>query len=154
MKSGLKILAIALALALVFTGCQTTSQGSKTYSRGQAQQAITMYSGTVLRVSEVQIQGETTGGGAVVGGVAGGVVGSTIGSGRGSTLAATAGALAGSAVGSAAERSRKTRPALELEIELDDGRLMVVVQEKDDEFAVGDRIRLLQNPDGTVRVRQ
>ena len=113
-----------------------------------------MYYGTVLKVAEVQIQAEETGAGAVVGGVAGGVVGSTIGSGRGSILAATAGALAGAAAGSAAERARATRPALEIEIELDDGRIMVVVQEKDDEFAVGDRIRLLQSPDGNFRVRQ
>jgi len=39
-------------------------------------------------------------------------------------------------------------------VELDDGRLMVIVQEKDDEFAVGDRIRLLQSPDGKMRIRQ
>ena len=154
MKKGFKIAAIVLSLALVMIGCQTTSQGSKTYTRGQAQQALTVYSGTVLKVAEVQIQSETTGGGAVVGGVAGGVIGSTIGSGRGSTLAATAGALAGAAAGSAAERSRATRPALEIEVELDDGRLMVIVQEKDDEFAVGDRVRLLQSPDGKMRIRQ
>jgi len=154
MKSTLKILVIVLSLTLVMFGCQTTGQGGRTYTRGQAQQALTVYYGTVLKVAEVQIQGETTGGGAVVGGVAGGVIGSTIGSGRGSTLAATAGALAGAAAGSAAERSRKTRPALEIEVELDDGRLMVIVQEKDDEFAVGDRVRLLQSPDGTMRVRQ
>jgi hypothetical protein len=28
------------------------------------------------------------------------------------------------------------------------------VQEKDDEFAVGDRIRLVTTPDGTYRIRQ
>ena len=154
MKPRLNIAAIVISLTLIMIGCQTSSQGSKTYTRQQAQQALTVYYGTVLKVAEVQIQAEQTGGGAVVGGVAGGVVGSTIGSGRGSTLAATVGALAGAAVGSAAERSRATRPALELEIELDDGRLMVVVQEKDDEFAVGDRVRLLQSSDGAMRVRQ
>jgi outer membrane lipoprotein SlyB len=31
---------------------------------------------------------------------------------------------------------------------------MVVVQEKDDEFAVGDRIRVVESPDGTMRIRQ
>jgi len=154
MKSGFKIAAIVLSLTLVVIGCQTTSQGSKTYTRGQAQTALTVYYGTVLKVAEVQIQAETTGVGAVGGGVVGGIVGSTIGSGRGSTLAATAGALAGAAAGSAAEKARATRPALEIEVELDDGRLMVVVQEKDDEFAVGDRVRLLQSPDGKMRIRQ
>jgi outer membrane lipoprotein SlyB len=154
MKSGLKLLILILSLTLIVVGCQTTSQGSKTYTRQQAQRALTVYSGTVLKVAEVQIQAETTGGGAVVGGVAGGVVGSTIGSGRGSRLAATAGALAGAAAGSAAEKAKATKPALEIEVELDDGRLMVIVQEKDDEFKVGDRVRLIESTDGTMRVRQ
>jgi outer membrane lipoprotein SlyB len=135
-------------------GCQSTSQGGKTYTRGQAQTALSVYHGTVLKVSEVQIQAEITGGGAVVGGIVGAIVGSTIGSGRGSTLAGTAGALGGAAAGSAVEKSKATKPALEIEVELDDGRLMVVVQEKDDEFAVGDRIRMLQSPDGKMRIRQ
>ena len=73
MKSGLNILAIVLSLTLLVIGCQTTSQGSKTYTRQQAQQALTVYYGTVLKVAEVQIQAEETGAGAVVGGVAGGV---------------------------------------------------------------------------------
>lgn len=154
MKSGSNIAAIVLSLTLLMIGCQTTGQGGKTYTRQQAQQALTVYYGTVLKVAEVQIQAEQTGGGALVGGVTGGVVGSTIGSGRGRKLATTAGALAGARVGSAAEQAQAIRPALEIEIELDDGRLMVVVQEKDDEFAVGDRVRLLQSPDGSMRVRQ
>ena len=154
MKSGLKLITLILSLTLVMIGCQTTSQGSKTYTRQQAQRALTVYSGTVLKVAEVQIQGDQTGAGSVIGGVAGGIVGSTIGSGRGSRLATTAGALGGAAAGSAAEKARATRPALEIEVELDDGRLMVIVQEKDDEFAVGDRVRLIQSPDGTMRVRQ
>ena len=154
MKSRLKIMSIVLSLSWVMVGCSTSNQGSRTYTPGQAQRALTVYYGTVLKVSEVQIQDKQTGVGAVAGAVVGGVVGSTIGSGRGRTLATTSGTLAGAAAGSAAEKARATKPALELEIELDDGRLMVVVQEKDDEFFVGDRIRLLQSSDGTMRVRQ
>lgn len=154
MKTGFRIVMVVFFLTSIIVGCQTTSQGSKTYTRGQAQTALAVYYGTVLKVAEVQIQAETAGVGAVGGAVVGGIVGSTIGSGRGSTLAATAGALAGAAAGSAAEKARATRPALEIEVKLDDGRLMVVVQEKDDEFAVGDRVRLLQSPDGKMRIRQ
>jgi outer membrane lipoprotein SlyB len=150
----LKIVLTMFFIASVTMSCQTTSQGSKTYTRGQAQTALTVYYGTVLRVAEVQIQAETTGVGAVAGGVVGGIVGSTIGSGRGRRLATTGGALGGAAAGSAAEKARATRSALEIEVELDDGRLMVIVQEKDDEFAVGDRVRLLQSPDGKMRIRQ
>ena len=134
-------------------GC-ATSQGSKTYTRSAAQTAQSVYYGTVLRVEEVTIQAESSGAGTLIGGVAGGVIGSTIGSGRGRTLATLGGAAAGAAVGSAAEKKAKTKPGLEIEVELDDGRLMVVVQEIDDEYAVGDRVRVIQTSDGTTRIRQ
>ena len=79
MKKNLMFFTVATFLVFVVAGCQTTSQGSKTYTRQQAQQALTAYYGTVLKVSEVQIQGEQTGVGAVGGAVVGGIIGSTIG---------------------------------------------------------------------------
>ncbi len=145
-------LTIMAAVLLIF-GCYT-GQGSKTYTRGQAQQSLTVYYATVLKVSEVQIEGQESGLGAVAGAVVGNTVGSTIGKGRGKTLAKTGGTLAGAAAGSAAEKARATKAGLEIEIEMDDGRIMVIVQEKDDEFAVGDRVRVLESKDGTLRVRQ
>ena len=148
----LRAILIAIAAALLAAGCQT-SQGSKTYTRGQAQTPMRIYYGTVLRVSDATIESKPTGVGAGTGGVAGGVVGSTIGKGSGRVLATTAGALAGAAAGAAAEKAMGTKPALEIEVELDDGRLMVIVQEKDDVFNVGDRVRLIQSG-GTMRVRQ
>lgn len=153
MRKVIIFLAMAASLGLTAWGCQT-NQGSKTYSPGQAQTALTVYYGTVLRVADVQIQAQQTGAGAVGGAVVGGILGSTIGSGRGRRIATTAGALGGAAAGSAAEGARATKAALEIEVEMDDGRILVIVQEKDDEFAVGDRIRLIQSPDGTQRIRQ
>ena len=153
MRKPIIIFMIVAGVAFVMWGCQT-SQGSRTYSRGQAQQPLTVYYGTVLQVAEVTIQGEQTGGGAIAGAVVGGIVGSTIGSGRGRRLATTAGALGGAAAGSAAEGAAALKPALEIEVEMDDGRVLVVVQEKDDEFAVGDRVRLIMSPDGKHRIRQ
>ena len=66
---------------LALTGCETSRQGSKTYTRGQAQQQMNIYTGTLLNVAAVTIEPEQTGGGSAVGGVAGGIAGSTIGSG-------------------------------------------------------------------------
>jgi outer membrane lipoprotein SlyB len=153
-RSHLRAATIIALAVMTLVGCQTTSQGGRTVTRDQAQRPLTVYSGTVLSVADVQIQGNQTGLGAVGGAVVGGIVGSTIGSGRGRTLAATGGALAGAAGGSALEQRRATRAGLEIEVELDDGRIMVIVQEKDDEFIVGDRVRLISAPDGTFRVRQ
>ncbi|WP_319524529.1 glycine zipper 2TM domain-containing protein [uncultured Desulfosarcina sp.] len=153
MRRTITTVAILASFAFFLAGCQT-SQGGRTYTPGQAQTALEVYYGTVLKVSDVTIQAPQTGGGAVAGAVVGGVVGSTVGSGRGRRLATTAGALGGAAMGSAVESSAAQKAALEIEVEMDDGRILVVVQEKDDEFAVGDRVRLIKSPDGTHRIRQ
>ena len=152
MKKSLLVL-FPLCLLVLFAGCQT-SQGSKTYTRGQAQTKLSVYSGTVLRVAEVRIQAEPTGVGAAVGGVAGGVAGSTVGSGGGSKLATVGGAILGGVAGAKVEQEVNTRPALEIEVELDSGKIIVVVQEADDVFVVGDRVRVIEGPGGNVRVRQ
>ncbi len=149
-----KIIFLAVFCALfIFPGCGT-SQTGKVYTQGQAQKSLDVYYGTIIELREVTIQGSSSGAGAVVGGVAGGVVGSTIGSGRGRTLATVGGALAGVAAGSAVEKKSGTKAAMEFTIELDNGRMMAVVQEADGHYRVGDRVRLLQGGDGTWRVRQ
>lgn len=145
---------LLVMMLFAFAGCETSSQGSKTYTRGQAQQQMDVYTGTVLNVEKVTIEPEETGGGSAVGAIAGGVAGSTAGSGRGSTLAAVGGSLLGAAVGSKAEQNMRTKAALELEVELDDGRIMVIVQEEDDVFLVGDRVRIVVDSRGVSRVRQ
>ncbi len=147
------LLLFILGTLLLTNGC-TSSQSGRVYSQGQAQRSLSVYYGTIIELSEVTIEGSNSGAGTVIGGVAGGVAGSTIGSGRGSTLAAVAGALVGAAAGSVIEKQSGTKPALEFTIELDNGRLMAVVQEVDDHYRVGDRVRLLQSNDGTWRVRQ
>ena len=53
-----------------------------------------------------------------------------------------------------AEQQTRTKAALELEVELDNGRIMVVVQEEDDVFVVGDRVRVIVDSRGVTRVRQ
>ncbi|MCD6533201.1 MAG: glycine zipper 2TM domain-containing protein [Deltaproteobacteria bacterium] len=142
-----------LCTLFIFTGCGT-SQSGRVYSQGQAQRSLSVYYGTIIELREVTIEGSNSGAGAVLGGIAGGVLGSTIGSGRGRTLATVGGALAGLAAGSAIEKGASTKPATEFTIELDNGRMMAVVQESDGYYRVGDRVRLLQAGDGTWRVRQ
>ena len=154
LKNVSRVIIVLTAIVLAGTGCDTTSQGSRTYTRNQAQTPMQVFSGTVLKVADVTIQNQETGAGSAVGAIAGGIAGSTVGGGRGTRLATTGGALAGAAAGSAAERARANRAAVEIEVEVDDGRIMVIVQEKDDEFSVGDRIRIVQSPDGSMRVRQ
>ncbi len=143
----------AVAVALILTGCVQSHSG-QVYSQGQAQKSMHVYYGTIIELREVTIEGSNSGAGAVIGGVAGGVVGSTIGSGRGRTLATVGGALAGLAAGSAVEKKAGTKKAIEFTVELDDGRVMAVVQEDGAYYRIGDRVRLLQGGDGSWRVRQ
>jgi len=147
---------VILAAFLALTGCLTPQTG-QVYTRGQAQQSLNVYYGTIIDIRPATIKAKNSGLGTVLGGVAGGVAGSTIGHGAGSTLAAVGGALAGAATGNLIEDQAGTKPALEFTIKLEDGRVLAVVQEKDQEanyFRVGDRVRLLESPDGTLRVRQ
>ncbi len=143
-----------LILSLAATGCQSTSQGSKTYTRGQAQAAMSVEYGVIESVADITIATEEKGFGAIAGAIVGGVVGSTIGGGDGTKLATTAGALGGAAAGSAAEKARGKKKGLELQVKLESGKVIVVVQEKDDEYVVGERVRVVRTNDGTVRVRK
>jgi outer membrane lipoprotein SlyB len=142
-----------IAAALLLTGCVQSHSG-QVYSQDQAQRSMHVYYGTIIELREVTIEGSSSGAGAVIGGIAGGVLGSTIGSGRGRTLAAVGGALAGAAGGAVVEKGAGTKQAVEFTVELDDGRIMAVVQEDGAYYRIGDRVRLLQGGDDSWRVRQ
>lgn len=148
-----KIMTVFLALsALLAMGCTSSNSGS-VYTSDQAQKAQTVDAGVVESVKAVTIQdGDRPVAGAVVGGVAGGVLGSTIGSGSGRTVATVAGALAGAAGGAAVEKKMGTKQGLEIVVNQDNGKKIVVVQEADVMFAPGDRVRVLTGPDGTTRI--
>lgn len=139
-------------LVVLGTGC-VSSRSGKVYSRDQARTTHTVETGTVEGVSEVTIEGTKSGMGTVVGGVAGGVLGSTVGQGRGATIGTAIGALAGAAAGAFSEEKVTRKAAFELTVKLDGGRTIVVVQEADVAFAVGDRVRAVTGPDGTIRIR-
>jgi outer membrane lipoprotein SlyB len=153
-KRNYSILLPAIVLAsVIFSGCAASKQ-SRVYTRAQAQTALNVYTGTVLKVSDVTIEGRQTGAGAVAGAVMGGIAGSAIGGGVGRRAATAGGVLGGAAAGTALEKRVTTEAAQEIEVELDDGRLIAIVQGKDDRFAVGDRVRVYYANDGTWRVRQ
>ncbi len=152
-KHAILITVAIFAAALMLTGCVQSHSG-QVYSQDQAQRSMHVYYGTIIELREVTIEGSNSGAGAVLGGVAGGVIGSTIGSGSGRTLATVGGALAGLAAGSAIEHETGTKKAIEFTVELDDGRVMAVVQEDKAYYRIGDRVRMLQGGDGSWRVRQ
>ncbi len=148
-----KLLSLSMILVLL-AGC-ASSQAPSVYSRTQAQRAQQVTLGTVQYVREVRIEGTQSGAGNIAGAVMGGLLGSAVGSGSGRRLATGAGAIGGAVAGGALEEGTTRANGYEITVKLEDGRTMAIVQAKDaanEVFAPGDKVRVVQNSDGTTRV--
>lgn len=137
-------------IAPLFVGC-AGGLGSKDYSRDQARVAQDVQMGVVESVRAVNIEGTKTPVGAGAGAVVGGVAGSTVGGGRGSIVGATVGAVLGGLGGAAAEEAVTRQGGVEITVKLDSGQLLAITQAADEEFRIGDRVRVLSGG-GTTRV--
>ena len=138
------------ASSLILAGCPA-GMGGKDYSRSQARTVQEVQMGVVESVREVRIEGTKTPIGAGAGAVVGGVAGSTVGGGRGSVVGTAVGAVLGGVGGAAAEESVTRQKGLEITVKLDSGRLLAITQAADEEFRVGDRVRVLSGG-GVTRV--
>ncbi|HEY9397261.1 MAG TPA: glycine zipper 2TM domain-containing protein [Burkholderiales bacterium] len=144
-----KILTAVLA-AVILAGCAHSNSGS-VYSRDEARREATVRMGTLESVRSVRLEGTKTPVGTIAGGAVGGIAGSSIGGGRGSAVAAVLGAVAGGLAGSAAEEGFTRKDGLELTVRLDNGDIRAIVQEADETFQVGERVRLVSQG-GVTRV--
>lgn len=141
--------AVTLALAAtVLGGCASSKSGSA-YTRDQTRQEMIVRTGVVESVREVQIEGTKSGVGAASGAVIGGVGGSHMGRGSGQIVGAVVGAVVGGLAGAAAEEGITRKTGLEITVRLDNGQLTAVVQEGDEVFHAGERVRLLSGSGGT-----
>lgn len=140
-----KIALAAAVLATVLTGCAAPGLGGGSYSRDQARREQTVRMGYVESVREVKLEGTRSGVGPAAGAVAGGVAGSSIGHGRGSALGAIAGAVIGGVAGQAAEQGLTAKQGVEVTVKLDNGQMVAIMQEADETFRPGDRVRILSD---------
>ena len=138
-----KTVVAAAVLGMAVAGCATQSNSSAVYGAGQVQREQIVRLGTLESVRQVAIQRQQSGFGGLAGAGVGGVAGSAIGGGRGSIIGAIVGAVAGGVAGNAIENSADRRPGYELTVRLDDGELRAIVQEADEPFAPGERVRIL-----------
>lgn len=143
MSRFLIVLAAFLA-ALVASGCAPSKSGS-VYTRDEARREQSVRMGVVESVRHVQIEGTRSGVGPAAGAAVGGIAGSGVGNGRGSAAAAVVGAVAGGVAGQAAEQAVTRRDGLEITVRLDNGRMVAIVQEADEAFKPGERVRILSN---------
>jgi len=141
-------LLFALAIAAwVLAGCASTPDDDDAGSRRAPQQQAEQkdYPGVVESVREVEMDSERSGVAPMAGAVIGGSVGGSVGSGRGSTVGAVIGTVAGAVAGEAAAQSG-TRPALEITVRLDEGRVIAVTQPVGrDSFKPGERVRVVSD---------
>lgn len=145
----IRLLAIG-TLSLLIVACASSNSGS-VYSRDEARKVQTVRTGVVESVRTVKLEGTKSPVGTVAGGAVGGIAGSSVGGGRGSAIATVIGAVAGGLLGSAAEEGFTRKDGLEITVKLDGGNMVAVVQEADDPFKAGDRVRLVESG-GTTRV--
>lgn len=141
-RHGIRVTAIAVAAVLALGGCAPSMSGGA-YSRDQARKEQTVRMGVVESVREVQIEGTKTPIGTVAGAATGGAVGSAVGGGSGRAIAIIGGAVLGGLAGSAAEEGLTRRAGLEITVKLDSGQVMAIVQEADEAFRPGDRVRIV-----------
>ena len=142
--------ATALVVVLAITGCASSRSGS-VYSRDQARQEMNVRMGIVESVRDVQLEGTKTGAGTVAGGAIGGVAGSNVGKGKGQAVGTILGVVAGAIAGHAIEEGATKKNGVEITVKLDNGQLIAIVQEAEERFNPGDRVRVLSGS-GTARV--
>lgn len=140
---------LAIGLISLFLGACASSNSGGVYSRDDARKVQTVKTGIVESVRQVKLEGTKTPIGTVAGGAIGGIAGSSVGQGKGSAIAAVIGAVVGGLAGSAAEEGLTRKDALEITVKIDGGAMVAIVQEADEQFKAGDKVRLIENGETT-----
>ena len=140
-----------IAFLSVFLAACASSNSGNVYSRDDARKVQTIKTGVVESVRLVKLEGTKSPIGTVAGGAIGGIAGSSVGGGRGSAIAAIIGAVAGGLAGSAIEEGVTRKDGLEITVKLDGGSMIAIVQEADEQFHPGEKVRIVENAD-TSRV--
>ena len=134
-----------LVAAAALSGCAVTPNSGNVYRSTQTMGEQSVRMGVVESIRNVVIANGQSGVGTLGGAALGGLAGGTIGKGNGSVAGAVVGAIAGGVLGSHAEQNINNRPGLEITVKLDNGNLTAITQAADEQFNVGDRVRLLSD---------
>ena len=141
-----------IALSAMMAGCAMPGLGGGDYTRSQVRGEQTVRLGVVETVRDVVIDARDSGTGTLAGAALGGVAGSTLGGGHKANAAgAIAGAVVGGIIGNSVEKNANDRKGVEVTVRLEGGKLIAITQEKDEEFRVGDKVRILSGQ-GATRV--
>lgn len=144
MMGAMKRIGAAIAAVVLAAGC-AQGLGGGSYTREEARREQNVRMGIVESVRPVQIEGIRSGVGPAAGAVIGGIAGSGVGQGRGSSVAAVIGGVAGGVAGQVIEQGATRRSGVEITVKLDNGELKAIVQEADETFRAGERVRILSD---------
>lgn len=150
MKSKAPLFVVGAGIVVFVAGC-TFPSSTSIYDRSSAGRSMTVDTGDVVSVRDVQVSGRTTivgtGGGALVGSAA-----ASGGSGVGGAVVQAAGAVGGAILGEASEEALTRQNAQEITIRMKNGETIVVVQEVRHEGRVraGQHVQVLHGGGGTT----
>lgn len=137
---------VVLMLALGgLSACVSTHTSGNVYRPHQAQNEMSVRYAVVETVREITIDGGRSGVGTMTGAALGGLAGSSLGGGRGSTATGIVGAVVGGIIGNNVESNANLRKGFEITVRLENGELRAIVQDADEAFRPGERVRLLSD---------
>jgi outer membrane lipoprotein SlyB len=150
-----KLIALSLTSLLLLTNC-AKNISSNEYSEADVGTVKHTYKGVIISSRPVKVHGADSLGdnqaGLLGGGVAGGLLGSQMGKGRGQVVGLVLGAAAGALGGSFLEKGLKSQEGIEYSVELEDGRILTLVQGTDNSLSIGQRVLVMVGSKGRSRV--
>ncbi|MFN7662740.1 MAG: glycine zipper 2TM domain-containing protein [Alphaproteobacteria bacterium] len=150
-----KLIAASFATLLLLTNCAKNISSSE-YAEADVGSVKHTYKGVIISARPVKVQAgdslEDNKTGLVGGGLAGGLLGSQIGQGRGQVVGLVLGAAAGAVGGSLLEKGLKSQEGIEYSVELNDGRILTLVQGKDNPLSIGQRVLVMVGSKGRSRI--
>jgi len=99
--------------------------------------------GDVVGVRLIKKEGDSSGGGAVLGGIVGGVLGHQVGSGRGNTAATVVGAAGGAYAGNEIEKNKNTKEFWQVSVKMQDGGMRYFNYGQEPSFRAGDQVKIV-----------
>lgn len=144
MKRYLTMAAAAAMGVMTLGGCANEPYNGNNYTGAQAGQAQSVSYGTITAIRAVKIEGNGNNMlGGIGGAVLGGILGHQVGGGGGNTIATAIGALGGAWAGNRVEASSDRTNGMEVQVKRDDGKNLVIVQQADNTYLVGQRVRVI-----------
>lgn len=134
---------------LLGAGC-TIPSSTTVVPSSQANQMQVADIGTVIKVTELTIEGRRTHLGQAGGGIIGAAAASPVGGVRstGSALGVAGATIAGAVIGEAVEEMATRKKAQEITVQLKNGDVVVIVQPAPPYYAVGDKVNVIHSPGG------